>query len=367
MKIKNVLISIFIMVFSLNTFSAESKGNKRGGKGWRESYGGDSAIAEFKFKASDIFNFTSFDKKYSVETDVIKEIIRDSEINCISSDFDSEVSKNYYIVSYLPNSIIYLDCKVWNKVLNNNAKEEIAIESILNILRHGKFDPKEAEEVFKKYKNFKLRKYGEIEKESLTTLNYKLFIAIMECSNEKYYKLIELGADIYDNADNSELNLLSRAIESGCKEITMDLLKNNLPFKYDLEGMSLFMKVALDYDQKLFSFEDRKTILKAIVERDSQFVNVKIPASLNFISDLGVDNFYVGYGCEVGSGPLHFWSSGSLYQSMSKDIITGNYKITDERDYHLENIKFFKELGFSDNLKNVCGKTARDLFLKSGI
>lgn len=367
MKLKNGLILFFVMMLSFNTFSAESKGSKRGGKGWRESYGGDSAIAEFKFKASDIFNFTNFDKKYAIESDDIKEIINDSEISCISSDFDNEIIKSYYIVSYLPNAIINLDCNNWNKNLTTAAKEEIVTESILNILRNGKYNKIEVEEILNKYKKFKLRKYGDNERESLTTLNFKLYIAVLDCANDKYYKLIELGADIFEGAESSELNLLFRAIESGCKEITLDLLKNNLPFQYNLKGKSLFMKIALDYDQKYFSFEDRKTILKAIVDRDSDYLNVTIPPALNNIYDLGVDNFYVGYGCELGSSPLHFWSSGSFYLYLTRDILTGKYKVNDERDYHKENIRFLKELGFSDSLKNVCGKSPKDLLKLSRI
>lgn len=368
MKLKKMMMLFCLIILSLNAFSAESKGTKRGGKGWRESYGGDSAIAEFKYRASDIFNFAKYDSNYKELFPTIKSIIVDSEIDCVSEYYDSEYRNNYYIISNTVPGMITIDCDKWNNSLTTKSKDIVVVEALLSILRSGKINNNEVDLIINKYLEFKKRIVGSRGDQSLKTLNFKLLLAIMDCATTRYYKLIEQGADVFDGSDNEELNYLYQSLNSGCREITMDLLKNYVPFNFNKKNVALFMKIALDYHQELFSFEDRKIILKALVDRNQDFIKASIPNDLSYLSYIpGIETFYVGRGCEVGSTPLHFWSSGSFYLYLSKDPLTDKYKILDERNYHQENIQFYKDLGFKQSTKNSCGKTSLDYQRRVGM
>lgn len=132
---KSVLFVILSSFLTLSAHSAESNKPTTGsGGGWRESYGGDSIIMEFKHVAKEVVYVL---KEHHFKTDSglnvseLKNIINNSYVECgkdLILDQQPKDAINYPNES--PQRIVF-DCKKWNSEFSTAQKYRIAIHEYL--------------------------------------------------------------------------------------------------------------------------------------------------------------------------------------------------------------------------------------------
>ncbi len=339
---KFVLCAILTSIFALPIYSAESNKPSTGGGGWRESYGGDSTIMEFKHLAKEVayvLNDNSFPNDFNIDLINLKDTINLSYVQCGSDLVLDGVSKD--AINY-PNENpqrIVLNCKKWNSELSTSQKYRLAIHEYLPLVRIDDSTYSYSEKMynfFVKYRN-------------ASNFNMQdMMSSILSCNLAGFRKMTDLGGNVFLENQRG-INLLQIATAFSCDVIVQDLIDSGLEYVInDIINMSYAHYSLIENAiTTTFGNEQAQAIstLKILI--------TKWPGlpSLGFTSNLWLSGDYqLEKKCYPRSTVMHLLAS--------KKVIT-------KETYAF--IKQLIDLGFSLDQKNICEQTPRAIFEKNNI
>lgn len=302
-----------------------------------------SIQAELKALASNVFYITKFTNILNLNYDTVLENIRKTEFLCARNiEVDGVLKDAANFPSRIP-QLIVLNCDKWISALTEKQKKILVIHEFLPILGFEDMDYSKSSSILRIHENYKASKVSFL-KTPLKELNHNLFMAVWDCDLHKFENVVNLGADIFNDAKKDSVSLLNQSVEQGCFEVAEKLLKYNLDIKRDKDKLSLFMGIALDLNVKFKSFNDKKKFITSFLKFYPGAISdtIDVRNSLYFNSE--VDDFGISDLCYFKSNVLHFWASGVRDFNISKDLVLKNYE-------------FFKELGVSISQRNICGDT----------
>lgn len=341
---KYLLCVIFISFISLSAFSAESNKPSTGsGGGWRESYGGDSAIMEFKHLAKEvsyILNDGHYSNDFGLEITTLKSIVNLSYVECSSNLVLDGVAKDAINFPYETPQKILLDCKKWN-TLSTAQKYRLAIHEYLPLAGINDTTYAFSEKIFNFYIQNKNSPKFDIQ---------EMIMVLTSCGLERFRELSDLGGNLFIETKHG-LNFLQLAAAFSCDEIVQDLIDTGLEYVVNPVLSQNYVHYGL--------------IENAIVRATSPQERAKTIATLKVLlgkwpklTELGFRDFLWLYGQNYSLSPT------CIKESTIMHIIASDTK------FKKEDMGFIRELmplGFSLDQKNSCSQTPRSLFEKNGI
>jgi len=340
---KYLLCVIFTSFITLSAYSAESNKPSTGGGGWRESYGGDSAIMEFKHLAKEVsyvLNDNLYSNNFGLEISTWKDIINLSYVECASNLSLDGVAKDAINYPYETPQKVLLDCKKWN-TLSTAQKYRLSIHEYLPLAGINDSSYAYSEIIFNFYSK---NKYTSIfDKQEMVMI-------IMNCGLERFRELSDMGGNLFMETKHG-LNFLQLAAAFSCDEIVQDLIDAGL--EYVINPV-----ITLNYAHYYII---ESAILKSRSTKDREKVIGTLKVLLSkwpALSQLGLRDL--------------LWLSGKNYSLSPKcfEESTIMHVIASDTQFIKEDMSFIKELaalGFSLDQKNSCGQTPRDLFEVNGI
>lgn len=331
---------ILVLIFSLNfAFASEVAINYN----YKLESNASLSSIQFEFKniASDVFYVGNFVDLLNIKYDFVLDTLRKLEFKCASDlEVDNEKKDAINFPHRVP-QLLLLNCLKWRNSLTNNQKKILVTHELLPLLGIEDLDYSNSSYVMKIHGFYKTSRLKFLQA-PIEELNHKLIMSIFNCDVEEFFSSVKLGADIFSEKSRDRESYLVHAIEKGCKDIAFYLIKFNLSLEREKEFLPMFLALSLDFNNKLFKFEDRKAMLKELVKfypdvKDDVILTRK---QVFFTSEL--DNFGLNDSCYYKSNALHFWYSG----------LRSNSKYT---QYIKDNIDFLKGLGVSTSDRNICG------------
>lgn len=346
----NMKIYLLFICLILNVIiSAKENSSNQGKRGWRESYGGDAVISEFKYFANDIFYHTQFGEHKIVDFNLINKTISNVDVVC-STDLSLGGEKKHAI-SYpnLKPQKIELDCGSWRDQLTVKQKKLLVVHEILPLVGVLDQDYKKSNAIFSSYLNYK----------SQSINNLTLILSIMNCRTEQFLNSIEKGEDVYYINTEGE-SYLFYAMQKGCTEIALELMNYKVP-SYNVNNprtkLPLIFNIVLDVQVEKFSHEDRLRLIKKFIRTYPESVEGVVPKKLELSDSFLLDYFFVGNLCHQGSSPLHYIASLPYKNHSGEDReLDKNHK-----KFLVTFINELIYLGFDADKKNICDESPMDL------
>lgn len=341
---KYVLFAILMSFLTFNLHAVESnKPSKGGGGGWRESYGGDSSIMEFKHLAKEVayvLNDKKFSNNFGLQVSSLKEIINSSFVECGSDLILNGAPKD--AINY-PNEKpqrVTLDCKKWNSGLSTVQKYRLVIHEYLPLAKVDDSSYAYSEEIFSFFQHYRY------------TANFnmnEMIEALSNCNLEKFRTLSDLGGNLFLLTSRG-VNFLQIAAVFSCDAILQDLIEAGLEYVVN-ENLgpphvhyALIENVVAEHSPQ--SYEKALNTLKILTNK------WPLLASLGFkdIQWMNTYLYHLDSKCYEGSTIMHL-------------LATREDLMSDDLNF----IKKLTNLGFSLDTKNSCDQTPRSLFEKNGI
>ena len=337
-------LALFIVALSFSTYAGSSGGAKKV-KGWRESYGGDSRIAEFKLKAAEVFYHTRFDSYLGKEYSQILKVVDNLQVNC-RDDLYLDGEKKQAINYPLRNpQLLELDCTTWSQELTIKQKILLVIHEFLPLMGIEDIDYGTSLKVYEKYLIFKSasQDYNNTGFKD-ETYEIRLYRAVTGCQTEKFSTLVESGADLFTTAFNNQ-NLLILALEFGCTEIALELMNYRVPISTETSLPPIFI-IGLDFNDVIFSYENKVRLLNKMFKiYPEAFFDVLSSRNIQSINQALFTQFYESRNCYPQSNPLHFLAKAEYFDD--------NFlKSRVERM-----IKLLMSFGVNPEQKNACEET----------
>lgn len=372
MKRFKLLTAVFLITISASCFAGKSEKSKDTKRGWRESYGGDSRIADFK--ASSLLVADTIDSNifYTITERSISEFkstILDSIIVCEQNLVLEGVSKDAINFPKLKPQKILLDCEKWQS-LSQNTKYLLSIHEYLPLLGIDDTSYEYSNKIFKSFQLSSSRPspHGEA-----------LLSSAFWCQTSNFEAALESGASLfYRSKDGTGKNAIEEAVAGGCMPIIKLIVNSGVA---DLFKVSEIHYALINSLENVFNFYDsyflsNDKINDERLEGINNFLEMvtyltkQYPELVNFKSKLDSKQNFIAYRafskdnypCFNESTLLHLASYYIKFKD-TKIIKTSwpvfNENVNSELVDKIDNI-FAKlvELGFDENSKDSCGQTA---------
>lgn len=341
------IFCILCTMFTFNLLAAEgnqpSTGGGNGGGGWRESFGGDSSVMEFKHLAKEVAyvlktnNYTNF---FGLNVSKLKNIVNESVVECGSDLILDGAPKD---AINFPNSNpqkIILDCNKW-RILSTSQKYRIAIHEYLPLSGINDSSYAYSEEMFHYFSKNKHSSYFAAS---------DLVMMISHCSLERFREFTDLGGNVFIKTSTG-VNLLQIAVDFSCDNIVRDLIDSGLEYVVNDELSENYSHYRI-IEKALILNPDDETRLKVLNTLKSLIQKWPIIPTLGFKKLLWMvgDEYQLSPECYEGSTIMHLLGSRP-------------YTSKDQTKF----IKQLIEIGFLIDQENSCGQTARSLFKQNGI
>lgn len=339
---KFILCAILTSIFALPIYSAESNKPSTGGGGWRESYGGDSTIMEFKHLAKEVayvLNDNSFPNDFEIDLVNLKETINLSHVQCGSDLILDGVSKD--AISYPnenPQRIIF-NCNKWNNELSTSQKYRLAIHEYLPLVKIDDSSYSHSEKMFNFFMKYRY------------SVNYnmqEMMTILLNCNLAAFRSMTDLGGNVFLE-NRLDINLLQIAAGFSCDLIAQDLIDAGLEYVInDTINMNYahyyLIESVINKDQPQEQIRAIKT-LKILINKWPGLPKLGFESILWLSKDYQLESK-----CYPGSTIMHLLASRKNIDNVSYDFI-----------------KQLIELGFSLDQKNICEQTPRAIFEKNNI
>lgn len=341
---KYILFALLTSFLALNLHAVESnKPSKGSGGGWRESYGGDSSVMEFKHLAKEVayvLNNKNFQNDFGLQSSALKEIINSSFVECGTNLILDGAPKD--AINH-PNEIpqrITLDCKKWNSELSTAQKYRLAIHEYLPLAKVDDTSYAYSEEVYSFFTQHK--------NSSNFNLN-DMIAAITNCNVKNFRNLTDLGGNIF-LVTSRGINFLQMAAVFSCDVILQDLIEAGLEYVVsdDLgppHGHYALIEGAMA-EHSTQTYEKIFNTLKILTAKWPSLVNL----GFKDLTWMDTTAYIFRSECFEGSTVMHLLASRKYYTANDLDFIN---KLT--------------TLGFSLDQRNICNQSPRSIFEENGI
>ncbi|MEA9356021.1 hypothetical protein SHI21_07410 [Bacteriovorax sp. PP10] len=341
---KYVLFAILASFLTLNSHAVESnKPSKGSGGGWRESYGGDGSIMEFKHLAKEVsyvLNDKKFQNNFGLQISSLKEIINSSFVECGTNLILDGAPKDAINHPNETPQRITIDCNKWNSGLSTAQKYRLAIHEYLPLAKVDDSSYAYSEEMFTFFTRYKYS----------SNFNMNEMIAtITNCNLQNFRRLSDLGGNLFLVTPRG-INFLQIAAAFSCDTILQDLIETGLEYVVNDDLGPPFGHYALIED----ALEEHSPTTYEKVFNTLKILTNKWPSlvKLGFKDLVWMDSnaYDLDSKCFEGSTIMHLLATRKYFTASDLDFINR-----------------LATLGFSLDQKNTCEQTPRSLFEANGI
>lgn len=344
MKIISLVLLFAVSISSL-AFSAEttkpSKGSGVGG--WRESYGGDATILEFKYFAKEVayvLKTQGFTNSFGFNINNFSIAVDASNVICADDLQLDGVSKDAINYPHETPQRIMLNCEKWKK-FSPQEKYMLAIHEFLPLIGIIDTTYQYTSEI---YVFFNISKSG-----SNQTLQM-LMDAALDCNETNFDDFVTRNGNVF-MLSIFRLNALHTATVSGCLPIMRKLIDLGVPYQdsSSLTPAAHYMLIQYSFNSPTTNAKHRAVMsLKMLVENWPTIPSMGFP-NLNWSTQGNFIHFPKE--CYKDSTIMHLAADQCKYNANFCDV------------------PFYRslaKLGFSLDTKNACGKTTRSLLKEAG-
>lgn len=337
---KYAICFVLTSIFAFSVYSAEDNKPSPGGGGWRESYGGDSTVMEFKHFAKEVtyvLNDNNFPNDFGIDLVNLKEKINLSYVQCGSELVLDGAPKDAINYPFETPQRIVIDCKKWNAELSTSQKYRLAIHEYLPLIKVDDSSYAFSEKIFnfftkyKKFANFNMS---------------DMMMSLTSCNVTSFRELTDLGGNVFLENDVG-INFLQVATAFSCEVIAQDLIDSGLEYVISEAVNMTFAHYHL-IENVINLATDQKAAVKLLKTLIKRWPGLP---QLGFTSTLWLSGDYqLEQKCFPGSTIMHLLATTTEIKKETHGLV-----------------KELINLGFSLDQKNICEQTPRTIFAKKNI
>jgi hypothetical protein len=376
MKVQRLKIGFIIMLLLSHVVVFAAKDDNKGKdskKGWRESYGGDSTIADFKSNAlymADTIGADDFKAITNQEITYFKQAVINSDIECRQNLVLDGVTKDAINFPNQSPQKILLNCDKYNSLVIPS-KQLLSMHEYLPLIGIDDSTYQFSQKLFYQF---------QVKSTVPNPFNEELHNAGFYCHIPQMKEALNNGASpYYRNNNGLGKNVFEGSITSNCHEAIVYLLNQEVGIVVNYRDIYNSMIDALIYsvipEYKVHRLEEQESFIKTL-----QLLLKRYPDLKNFETKLNKNidirryaHYYYAltpehHKCFDRSTILHFtgffyYEALAEYKSRSREINRNLWLKKSEllNDLYNELLK----LGFDENAKNVCGQTPK--MIKEGV